>query len=89
MRCRSWSYEHLTEHQYAVCTICDRPECDLRRRYLETTFTELILDLQDDLNDLQRGRAARRRGRLMNALAWKGVSASSRSARRYDWPSST
>ena len=28
-------------------------ECDLRRRYLETTFTELILDLQDDLNDLQ------------------------------------
>ncbi|RMG55934.1 MAG: DUF3883 domain-containing protein [Acidobacteria bacterium] len=29
-------------------------ECDLRREYLETTFTDLILELQEKLNDLQR-----------------------------------
>ena len=50
---QSWSYEHLTEHQYAVVRDLRQAECDLRRRYLETTFTELILDLQEDLNDLQ------------------------------------
>jgi len=50
---QSWAYEHLTEHQYAVVRDLRQAECDLRRRYLETTFTELILDLQEDLNDLQ------------------------------------
>ena len=56
---QSWAYEHLTEHQYAVVRDLRQAECDLRRRYLETTFTELILDLQDDLNDLAGSRAAR------------------------------
>jgi hypothetical protein len=30
-------------------------ECDLRREYLNTAFTDLILELQAELNDLQQG----------------------------------
>lgn len=48
-----WAYEHLTERQLTQVQSHRREECDLRRRYLETTFTDLILDFQDQLNDLQ------------------------------------
>lgn len=48
-----WAYEHLTERQLDDVTAHRRTECDLRRSYLETTFTDLILDLQDRLNDFQ------------------------------------
>ncbi|MGH2592887.1 MAG: helicase-related protein [Anaerolineae bacterium] len=48
-----WVYEHLTEKQLAQVRAHRQAECDLRQRYLETTFTDLILDLQDQLNDLQ------------------------------------
>jgi len=50
---QAWTYEHLTEKQLARVQAHRQAECDLRRRYLETTFTELILDLQGQLNDLQ------------------------------------
>jgi hypothetical protein len=49
-----WAYEHLTESQLVKATEQRRLECDLRRRYLETTFTQLILDLQEQLNEWQR-----------------------------------
>lgn len=48
-----WAFEQLTEQQLAQVQAHRQAECDLRRRYLETTFTDLILDLQDKLNDLQ------------------------------------
>ena len=50
---QAWTYEQLTEHQHARVRDLRQAECDLRRRYLETTFTDLILDLQEKLNDLQ------------------------------------
>jgi hypothetical protein len=48
-----WAYEHLTRKELENVTQHRQAECDLRRRYLETTFTDLILDLQAQLNDLQ------------------------------------
>ena len=47
-----WVYEHLTEPQLE--RVCQEREAEVarRREYLETTFTELILDLQEKLNDL-------------------------------------
>ena len=50
-----WAYEHITEPQTERVREQRRIECDLRRNYLTTTFTELILDLQDELNTLQQG----------------------------------
>ena len=50
-----WSYENLTERQLGRVHEHRQSECDLRREYLETTFTNLILELQGELNDLQRG----------------------------------
>ncbi|MBI5290438.1 MAG: DUF3883 domain-containing protein [Chloroflexi bacterium] len=48
-----WAYEQLTEKQVERAREHPRAECDLRRQYLETTFTTLILDLQEQLNDAQ------------------------------------
>lgn len=48
-----WAYEQLTEKQIERVREHRRAECDLRRQYLETTFTALILDLQEKLNDAQ------------------------------------
>lgn len=48
-----WAYEYLTEPQLARVRERRQAECELRRHYLETTFTELILELQDQLNSLQ------------------------------------
>jgi superfamily II DNA or RNA helicase len=48
-----WAYENLTEKQLAQVKQHRQAESDIRRRYLETTFTDLISDLQDKLNDLQ------------------------------------
>lgn len=48
-----WAYENLTEKQLAQVQQHRQAESDIRRRYLETTFTDLIFDLQDKLNDLQ------------------------------------
>jgi superfamily II DNA or RNA helicase len=48
-----WSFENLTEKQKEQVETHRLEECELRRGYLETTFTDLILDLTDKLNDYQ------------------------------------
>jgi superfamily II DNA or RNA helicase len=48
-----WAYESLTEKQLKEVWEHRQNECDLRREYLETTFTELIVDLTEKLGDLQ------------------------------------
>lgn len=48
-----WAYENLTEKQRLDVTSHRQAECDLRRQYLETTFTDLILEMQEKLNDVQ------------------------------------
>ncbi|MDA2926864.1 DEAD/DEAH box helicase, partial [Acidobacteria bacterium AH-259-G07] len=50
---QSWTYEEITEKQLAQVQEARSEECDLRRKYLNTAFTDLILELQGDLNDLQ------------------------------------
>ncbi len=48
-----WAYEQVTEAQLDKVQDSRQKECELRREYLNTTFTDLILELQDKLNDLQ------------------------------------
>lgn len=47
-----WTYEHVTEAQLQKVRKERQIECDIRRRYLENTFTDLIMELQEQLNDL-------------------------------------
>ncbi len=48
-----WAYEQITEPQLSQVTTARKEECDLRRQYLNNAFTDLILELQEKLNDLQ------------------------------------
>jgi superfamily II DNA or RNA helicase len=48
-----WSFENLTEKQKAGVEADRVEECNLRRTYLTDTFTNLILDLTEQLNDYQ------------------------------------
>jgi len=48
---QAWAYDHITEAQLKRVQGHRQSECDLRRDYLHTTFTDLILDLQEKLND--------------------------------------
>src|SRR5207244_2229337 len=48
-----WAYENLTESQLKQVREHRASECDLRRKYLETTFTELILELTEQVNESQ------------------------------------
>ena len=50
---QAWAYEHVTESQLDQLRIARTEECELRRQYLNTAFTDLILELQHELNDLQ------------------------------------
>ncbi len=50
---QAWAYEEVTEKQLARVKDLRAEECDLRREYLNTAFTDLILELQNELNDLQ------------------------------------
>ncbi|MEW6081855.1 MAG: helicase-related protein [Bacillota bacterium] len=50
---QAWAYEQITEKQLAEVKTIRTEECDLRRQYLNTAFTDLILELQEKLNDLQ------------------------------------
>lgn len=50
---QAWAYDHITDDQMKRVQRHRQEECDLRREYLKTTFTDLILELQDELNDLQ------------------------------------
>ena len=50
---QAWTYEEITEKQLAQVQEVRAEECNLRREYLNTAFTDLILELQGELNDLQ------------------------------------
>jgi superfamily II DNA or RNA helicase len=50
---QTWAYENITDKQLAGVQSARKEECDLRRLYLNTAFTDLILELQEELNDLQ------------------------------------
>jgi hypothetical protein len=50
---QAWAYEEITEKQLSEVKKLRAEECDLRRQYLNTAFTDLILELQEELNDLQ------------------------------------
>src|SRR5262249_40263981 len=50
---QAWAYEQVTEKQLAGVKAVRAEECDLRREYLNTAFTDLILELQGELNELQ------------------------------------
>lgn len=47
-----WTYENITEPQLQLVQTIRRDECELRHKYLNTAFTDLILDLQNELNEL-------------------------------------
>ena len=47
-----WTYENITEPQLADVQALRKEECELRRNYLNTAFTDLILELQAELNEL-------------------------------------
>ncbi len=48
-----WTYENITEDQLEKVKEARFAECELRKEYLNTAFSDLILDLQEKLNDLQ------------------------------------
>ena len=50
---QAWTYETLTEAQLAQVREQRQIECDLRRQYLNTSFTDLIMELQDKLVEYQ------------------------------------
>ncbi len=50
---QAWAYEEVTEKQLARVKALRAEECDLRRQYLNTAFTDLIVELQQELSDLQ------------------------------------
>jgi superfamily II DNA or RNA helicase len=50
---QAWAYEEITEKQLAQVREERIEECDIRREYLNTAFTDLILELQEELNTLQ------------------------------------
>ncbi len=49
-----WTYEYITEPQKKQVTKHRQTETDLRRTYLTHTFSELISELQSQLEELQR-----------------------------------
>lgn len=50
---QAWAYEQITEKQLAHVEGVRAEECDIRRQYLNTAFTDLVVELQGELNDLQ------------------------------------
>jgi Domain of unknown function (DUF3883) len=50
---QTWAYEEITEKQLTHVMAGRQEECKVRREYLETAFTDLILELQEDLSELQ------------------------------------
>ncbi len=70
---QAWAYEEITEKQLKRVQAVRIEECDLRREYLNTAFTDLILELQEELNDLQQASLygennAEERGRLQRRI---------------------
>jgi hypothetical protein len=50
---QAWAFEQITEKQLEDVNAQRKEECDLRRNYLNTAFTDLIMELTGELNDLQ------------------------------------
>ncbi len=50
---QAWAYEEITEKQLARVRKARAEECEIRRQYLNTAFTDLIVELQGELGDLQ------------------------------------
>ncbi|MFN0244259.1 MAG: helicase-related protein [Planctomycetota bacterium] len=50
---QTWAFEQITEKQLEDVNAQRKEECDLRRNYLNTAFTDLIMELTGELNDLQ------------------------------------
>ena len=50
---QAWTYENLTSSELERVQQERQAECDLRRHYLNTSFQDLILDLQEKLVDYQ------------------------------------
>lgn len=70
---QAWAYEEVTEKQLALAKAARIEECELRREYLNTAFTDLIIELQGELNDLQQAQLygdenAEERERLRNRI---------------------
>ena len=51
---KAWSYENITSKQLDQVMEIRKNECDLRREYLEKTFTDLIIEKQNELNTQQK-----------------------------------
>jgi len=50
---QSWVYDEITEKQLESIRLLRQEESDLRRKYLLETFTDLIIERQGELNELQ------------------------------------
>jgi len=50
---QSWIYNEITEKQLQSIQLLRKEESDLRRKYLLETFTDLIIERQGELNELQ------------------------------------
>lgn len=50
---QNWVYNEITEKQLESIHSLRQEECDLRREYLLETFTDLIVERQGELNELQ------------------------------------
>ena len=50
---QSWVYNEITEKQLGSIHLLRQEECNLRREYLLETFTDLIVERQGELNELQ------------------------------------
>lgn len=47
-----WAYENITEKQLSKVREHRELECDIRRSYIQGAFTDLIMDRQSEINDL-------------------------------------
>jgi superfamily II DNA or RNA helicase len=50
---QEWAFAQITENQLEQVKATRREECDLRRNYLTTAFTDLIMELTGELDELQ------------------------------------
>jgi hypothetical protein len=50
---QAWAYEQVTDRQLARVKNLRTQECDLRREYLNTAFTDLVVELQEQLSEVQ------------------------------------
>jgi superfamily II DNA or RNA helicase len=49
----NWSFNHITLNQYEDTHDSVQKDTELRKEYLETSFTKIIVDLSDEIQELQ------------------------------------